>query len=126
MLKGNLTVETDKLQGRKRLGDDEDGGRRDHGGNREPSPQWGHSAGEKIEENREKVETLEKKVSQVYRLYGKPENFRSVVWKNTGHEYLPEMRERMIAAAQAHATAIDGVIVAAGLDRPGEGWPDHR
>jgi dienelactone hydrolase len=48
------------------------------------------------------VETLERKVGDVYRLYGKPENFRSVVWKNTGHEYLPEMRERMIAWFEKH------------------------
>jgi dienelactone hydrolase len=48
------------------------------------------------------VETLERKLGQVYRLYGKPDNFRSVVWKNTGHEYLPEMRERMIAWFEQH------------------------
>jgi dienelactone hydrolase len=48
------------------------------------------------------VETLERKLGEVYRLYGKPENFRSVVWKNTGHEYLPEMRERMIAWFEKH------------------------
>jgi dienelactone hydrolase len=48
------------------------------------------------------VETLERKLAQVYQLYGKPENFRSVVWKNTGHEYLPEMRERMIAWFEKH------------------------
>lgn len=43
------------------------------------------------------VKTLERKLGSLYQLYGKPEQFRSVVWKNTGHEYLPEMRERMIA-----------------------------
>jgi predicted dienelactone hydrolase len=48
------------------------------------------------------VETLERKVSAVYRLYGQPENFRSVVWRNTGHEYLPEMRDRMIAWFETH------------------------
>jgi dienelactone hydrolase len=48
------------------------------------------------------VETLERKLADVYRLYGKPENFRSVVWKNTGHEYLPEMRERMITWFEKH------------------------
>ncbi len=48
------------------------------------------------------VETLERKVGEVYRLYGKPENFRSVVWSNTGHEYLPEMRDRMIAWFEKH------------------------
>ena len=48
------------------------------------------------------VETLENKVGQMYRLYGKPDNFRSVVWAKTGHEYLPEMRDRMIAWFEKH------------------------
>lgn len=48
------------------------------------------------------VETLERKVGEVYRLYGKPDNFRSVVWTNTGHQYLPEMRDRMIAWFEKH------------------------
>jgi len=42
------------------------------------------------------IEILEKKIGAVYRLYGKPEAFRSVLYKNTGHEYLPEMRGEMI------------------------------
>jgi hypothetical protein len=42
------------------------------------------------------IEVLEKKVGAVYRLYGKPEHFRSVLYKNTGHEYLPEMRVEMV------------------------------
>lgn len=42
------------------------------------------------------VEVLEKKIGQVYKLYGKPENFRSVLYQDTGHEYLPEMRREMI------------------------------
>jgi dienelactone hydrolase len=42
------------------------------------------------------IEVLEGKLASVYRLYGKPEAFRSVLYKNTGHEYLPEMREEMI------------------------------
>ena len=42
------------------------------------------------------VETLERKIAPVYRLYGKSEAFRSVLYKNTGHEYLPEMRTEMI------------------------------
>jgi dienelactone hydrolase len=48
------------------------------------------------------METLERKLADIYRLYGKPENFRSVIWKNTGHEYLPEMRDRMIAWFEKH------------------------
>ena len=41
------------------------------------------------------IQVLERKVSAVYRLYGKPDAFRSVLYKNTGHEYLPEMRTEM-------------------------------
>jgi dienelactone hydrolase len=48
------------------------------------------------------VEMLEKKLSAVYRLYGKPENFRSVIYRNTGHEYLPEMRVEMVAWFEKH------------------------
>jgi dienelactone hydrolase len=51
------------------------------------------------------VEVLEAKLGQVYRLYGKPENFHSTVWRNTGHEYLPEMRERMVAWFEKHLPA---------------------
>src|SRR5205807_8460393 len=40
---------------------------------------------------------LEKKLGQVYRLYGKDSNFRSIVYDKTGHEYLPEMRQEMLA-----------------------------
>jgi dienelactone hydrolase len=43
------------------------------------------------------VEVLEKKLAAVYRLYGKPEQFRSVVYAKTGHEYLPEMKAEMTA-----------------------------
>jgi dienelactone hydrolase len=43
------------------------------------------------------IEVLERKLGQVYQLYGKPEQFRSVVYKNTGHEYLPEMKAEMLA-----------------------------
>src|SRR5262249_5261994 len=39
--------------------------------------------------------TLEKKLGAVYKLHGKAENFRSVVYMNTGHEYLPEMKEEL-------------------------------
>jgi Abhydrolase family len=48
------------------------------------------------------VEVLEHKLAQVYALYGKPGNFRSVVYKNTGHEYLPEMKVEMVAWFQKH------------------------
>lgn len=45
---------------------------------------------------------LEKKLGAVYRLYGKGENFRSVIYENTGHEYLPEMKEEMAAWFERH------------------------
>jgi dienelactone hydrolase len=41
------------------------------------------------------IEVLEKKLAAVYRLYGKDDQFRSVVYKDTGHEYLPEMKVEM-------------------------------
>jgi len=42
------------------------------------------------------VITLEKKLIPLYRLYGKEENFRSVIYEKTGHEYLPEMRAEVV------------------------------
>lgn len=42
------------------------------------------------------IEVLEKKIAAVYQLYGQPERFRSVLYKDTGHEYLPEMRTEMV------------------------------
>jgi len=53
------------------------------------------------------VEVLERKIGPVYRLYGKSESFRSVLYKNTGHEYLPEMREEMIRWFQRTLAAAD-------------------
>ncbi len=43
------------------------------------------------------IEFLEKFLGETYKLHGKPENFVSVLYAKTGHEYLPEMRERMLA-----------------------------
>jgi dienelactone hydrolase len=51
------------------------------------------------------IEVLEKKLGSVYRLYGKGENFRSVIYKGTGHEYLPEMRDEMVAWFEKHLPA---------------------
>jgi dienelactone hydrolase len=42
------------------------------------------------------VEMLEKKLAAVYRLHGKADHFRSVLYRNTGHEYLPEMKVEMV------------------------------
>jgi dienelactone hydrolase len=43
------------------------------------------------------IEVLEEKLGALYRLYGHPERFRSVIYKDTGHEYLPEMKAETIA-----------------------------
>ncbi len=43
------------------------------------------------------IEVLERKLKEVYTLYGHPERFRSVVYEETGHEYLPEMKAEMRA-----------------------------
>lgn len=48
------------------------------------------------------VEALEKKLIPLYKLHGKPENFESVLYKNTGHEYLSDMRLRMVAWFEKH------------------------
>ncbi len=48
------------------------------------------------------VEALEKKLIPLYKLYDKPENFESVLYKNTGHEYLSDMRLRMVAWFAKH------------------------
>lgn len=48
------------------------------------------------------VEVLEKKLGALYQLYGHPGRFRSVVYKNTGHEYLPEMKVEMVGWFEKH------------------------
>jgi dienelactone hydrolase len=45
---------------------------------------------------------LEKKLAAVYGLYGKGENFRSVLYRNTAHEYLPEMKDEMVTWFERH------------------------
>lgn len=42
------------------------------------------------------IEMLERKLADVYKLYGKSDHFRSVVYANTGHEYLPEMKDEVV------------------------------
>jgi hypothetical protein len=32
----------------------------------------------------------------------KPDHFRSVIYKNTGHEYLPEMKDEMVQWFERH------------------------
>ena len=48
------------------------------------------------------IEILEKKVGAVYRMYGKPDHFQSVVYRDTGHVYLPDMKRRMVAWFTEH------------------------
>jgi hypothetical protein len=48
------------------------------------------------------IEILEKKLSHVYHLLGHKDRFRSVVYINTGHEYLPEMQTEMLHWFQHH------------------------
>jgi dienelactone hydrolase len=45
---------------------------------------------------------LEKKLAAVYGLYGQAGKFRSVLYRNTGHEYLPEMKVEMLAWFENH------------------------
>ena len=48
------------------------------------------------------IEFLERFLGETYALYGKPENFVSVQYAKTGHEYLPEMRARMLGWFRKH------------------------
>jgi dienelactone hydrolase len=48
------------------------------------------------------IVVLEKKLGSLYRLYGKSDNFRSVIYKDTGHEYLPEMKIEMVDWFERH------------------------
>jgi dienelactone hydrolase len=48
------------------------------------------------------IVVLEKKLGAIYKLYGKPENFRSVIYKDTAHEYLPEMKVEMTDWFERH------------------------
>ncbi len=43
------------------------------------------------------IEVLEKKLADVYRMFEKPQHFQSVVYKDTGHIYIPDMKQRMLA-----------------------------
>jgi hypothetical protein len=43
------------------------------------------------------IRVLENKLDTAYKLYDSPENFKSIVYPNTGHVYTDEMKERMLA-----------------------------
>lgn len=53
------------------------------------------------------IEVLERKLGAVYRMFGKPDDFRSVIYEQTGHEYLPEMKAEMLAWFEKHLPAGD-------------------
>ena len=42
------------------------------------------------------MKTLEKKLDTVYSLYGKKENFKSIIYPNTGHVYNDDMKLKML------------------------------
>jgi len=42
------------------------------------------------------MKTLERKLDTVYRLYGQPDRFRSVIYENTAHVYTDDMKDRMV------------------------------
>ena len=48
------------------------------------------------------IKILESKLGSVYRLYDRADDFHSIVYRNTGHEYLPEMQTAMLAWFQKH------------------------
>ncbi len=48
------------------------------------------------------IVVLEKKLGALYGLYGKSDHFRSVIYKDTGHEYLPEMKIEMTEWLERH------------------------
>ena len=39
-------------------------------------------------------------------MYGKPDHFRSVIYQNTGHEYLPEMKDAMVEWFERYLPAV--------------------
>ncbi len=48
------------------------------------------------------IEILERKVGAVYQMYEQPGHFQSVVYRNTGHVYLPDMKRRMVSWFTKH------------------------
>ena len=52
------------------------------------------------------IEVLERKLAAVYQLHGRPDHFQSILYKNTGHEYLPEMRTAMAEWFSRHLSGL--------------------
>jgi len=48
------------------------------------------------------IYVLEKKLGSVYDLYGRRDDFRSIIYQDTGHEYLPEMKDQMVQWFERH------------------------
>lgn len=48
------------------------------------------------------IEILEQKLGSVYEMHGRADCFQSVVYTNTGHVYLPDMKQRMLAWFTRH------------------------
>jgi dienelactone hydrolase len=42
------------------------------------------------------IQKIEAKVREVYELYGRDKDFESIIYPNTGHEYTPDMWQRML------------------------------
>lgn len=47
------------------------------------------------------IRTIERKVQRAYRLYGAEQNFQSVIYPGVGHQYTPDMWQRMTAWMEA-------------------------
>ncbi len=48
------------------------------------------------------IRTIEEKVRPVYRLYGRETEFQSILYPGVGHEYLPDMWQRMLSWMDGH------------------------
>jgi|GEM_PF-316070 dienelactone hydrolase len=63
------------------------------------------------------IEILERKLQQMYSLYEKADAFHSVVYRNTAHEYLPEMQAAMLQWFQRHLPVSDNTDKSASFRR---------
>ena len=71
---------------------------------------WGVCAQERVTPEKSQggtkyPEVLEQKLAEVYALHNEPAKFQSILYRNTGHEYLPEMRREMVAWFEKHLEA---------------------
>jgi dienelactone hydrolase len=54
------------------------------------------------------IRTIEAKVRPAYRLYGKEAHFQNLIYPGVGHEYLPEMWQRMLGWMDQHLQGTGG------------------